>query len=63
MSQDAFNGGIEILAMPAAHTGYVIWNVRGINAEGERFLMSDGVAVGYGARPTADGHDAIYLVA
>jgi N-methylhydantoinase B len=49
--------------MPAAHTGYVIWNVRGINAEGERFLMSDGVAVGYGARPTADGHDAIYLVA
>jgi N-methylhydantoinase B len=49
--------------MPAAHTGYVIWNVRGRNAEGERFLMSDGVAVGYGARPTADGHDAIYLVA
>jgi N-methylhydantoinase B len=49
--------------MPAAHTGYVIWNVRGRNAEGERFLMSDGVAVGYGARPYADGHDAIYLVA
>jgi hypothetical protein len=49
--------------MPAAHTGYVIWNVRGRNAEGERFLMSDGVAVGYGARATADGHDAIYLVA
>lgn len=49
--------------MPAAHTGYVIWNVRGINYNGERFLMSDGVAVGYGARATADGHDAIYLVA
>jgi N-methylhydantoinase B len=49
--------------MPAAHTGYVIWQVRGLDAEGERFLMSDGVAVGYGARPTADGHDAIYLVA
>lgn len=49
--------------MPAAHTGYVIWNVRGRNAHGERFLMSDGVAVGYGGRPTADGHDAIYLVA
>jgi N-methylhydantoinase B len=49
--------------MPAAHTGYVIWNVRGRNAEGERFLMSDGVAVGYGARSYADGHDAIYLVA
>ena len=49
--------------MPAAHTGYVIWNVRGLNSNGERFLMSDGVAVGYGARATADGHDAIYLVA
>jgi len=49
--------------LPAAHTGYVIWNARGRNAAGERFLMSDGVAVGYGARPTADGHDAIYLVA
>lgn len=49
--------------MPAAHTGYVIWNVRGRDAEGGRFLMSDGVAVGYGARATADGHDAIYLVA
>ncbi len=49
--------------MPAAHTGYVIWNVRGLTDDGERFLMSDGVAVGYGARATADGHDAIYLVA
>ena len=49
--------------MPAAHTGYVIWQARGLDTEGERFLMSDGVAVGYGARPTADGHDAIYLVA
>ena len=49
--------------LPAAHSGYVIWNVRGRDAQGARFLMSDGVAVGYGARPTADGHDAIYLVA
>ncbi|MBI3068303.1 MAG: hydantoinase B/oxoprolinase family protein, partial [Betaproteobacteria bacterium] len=49
--------------LPAAHSGYVIWNVRGRNAEGERFLMSDGVAVGYGARATADGHDAIYNIA
>lgn len=49
--------------MPAAHTGYVIWNVRGRNSRGEPFLMSDGVAVGYGGRATADGHDAIYLVA
>ncbi len=49
--------------MPAAHTGYVIWNVRGRNSRGQPFLMSDGVAVGYGGRATADGHDAIYLVA
>ena len=27
------------------------------------FLMSDGVGVGYGARPTADGIDAVYFVA
>jgi N-methylhydantoinase B len=27
------------------------------------FLMSDGIGVGYGARPTADGIDAVYLVA
>ena len=25
--------------------------------------MSDGLGVGYGARPTADGNDAVYLVA
>ena len=47
----------------AAHSAYVIWQVRGKSPEGKPFLMSDGVAVGYGARPTADGHDAIYLVA
>jgi len=49
--------------VPAAHSAYVIWQVRGRDVEGEPFLMSDGVAVGYGARPAADGHDAIYLVA
>ena len=32
-------------------------------SEGELFLMSDGVGVGYGARPFADGNDAVYLVA
>src|SRR5262249_38988585 len=29
----------------------------------ELFLLSDGLGVGYGARPTADGNDAVYLVA
>ncbi len=44
----------------AAHSAYVIWNLRGRDTDGEPFLMTDGVAVGYGARPFADGHDAIY---
>jgi N-methylhydantoinase B len=47
----------------ASHSPYVIWLIRGTTEEGERFLMSDGVACGYGARPFADGHDAVYLVA
>jgi N-methylhydantoinase B len=47
----------------AAHSAYVIWYLRGLGADGKLFLMSDGVGVGYGARPTADGNDAIYLVA
>ncbi|MGE0225911.1 MAG: hydantoinase B/oxoprolinase family protein [Acetobacteraceae bacterium] len=47
----------------AAHSAYVIWYVRGRTDAGELFLLSDGVGVGYGARPHADGNDAIYLVA
>ncbi|HTZ34913.1 MAG TPA: hydantoinase B/oxoprolinase family protein [Stellaceae bacterium] len=47
----------------AAHSAYVIWYLRGRTDDGEFFLMSDGIGVGYGARPFADGHDAVYLVA
>jgi N-methylhydantoinase B len=47
---------------PAAHSAYVIMALRGEH-EGKRFLMTDGVAVGYGARPFADGVDAVYFVA
>jgi N-methylhydantoinase B len=47
----------------AAHSAYVIWYLRGRKDDGELFLMSDGLAVGYGARPTSDGNDAVYLVA
>jgi N-methylhydantoinase B len=47
----------------AAHSAYVIWYLRGRDANGELFLLSDGLGVGYGARPTADGNDAVYLVA
>jgi N-methylhydantoinase B len=47
----------------AAHSAYVIWYMRGLGEDGRLFLLSDGLAVGYGARPTADGNDAVYLVA
>jgi len=47
---------------PAAHSAYVVIMLRG-NADGRPFLMSDGVGVGYGARATADGIDAVYFVA
>lgn len=47
---------------PAAHSAYVVVALRGDHA-GKRFLMSDGVGVGYGARPFADGTDAVYFVA
>ena len=49
---------------PAANSVYNIYFLRGVDAAtGEYFLCSDGVAVGYGARPFADGLDAIYYVA
>jgi N-methylhydantoinase B len=50
--------------VPAPSSVYNIYFLRGFDpARGEFFLCSDGVAVGYGARPTADGLDAIYYVA
>lgn len=52
---------------PAAHAAYVITLMRGTyRAESgalEPFLLADGIGVGYGARPTADGIDAVYFVA
>lgn len=47
----------------AAHSAYVIWYLRGHTDDGRYYLMSDGIGVGYGARPFADGNDAIYLIA
>lgn len=50
--------------VPAPSSVYNIYFLRGFDqARGEFFLCSDGVAVGYGARPFADGLDAIYYVA
>jgi N-methylhydantoinase B len=49
---------------PASNSVYNIYFLRGFDAKRrEYFLVSDGVAVGYGARPFADGLDAIYYVA
>ena len=47
----------------ASHSAYVIYYIRGKDDDGKTFLMSDGIGVGYGARPTSDGNDAIYLIA
>jgi N-methylhydantoinase B len=60
----ALNGLINVAGTPApaAHSAYVIILLRG-TANGKPFLMSDGVGVGYGARPYADGTDTVYFVA
>jgi N-methylhydantoinase B len=57
-----FNVATQGKAM-AAHSAYVIWYIRGREDDGKLFLLSDGLGVGYGARPTSDGNDAVYLVA
>ncbi len=58
------NGLINVAGTPApaAHSAYVIMLLRGL-AGGKPFLMSDGLGVGYGARPAADGIDTVYFVA
>ena len=53
------NGGRGV----AASSPYSLYYMRGKAPNGEPFLLTDGVAVGHGARSFADGHDAIYLVA
>jgi N-methylhydantoinase B len=44
----------------AGFSSYVIYYMRGRDQTGHNFLLSDGIGVGYGARPYADGNDAIY---
>ncbi|MDI6028487.1 hydantoinase B/oxoprolinase family protein [Corticibacterium sp. UT-5YL-CI-8] len=48
---------------PAASNAYSLYYMRGKGPDGSPFLLTDGVAVGYGARPTADGIDAVYFIA
>ncbi|MBM3568084.1 MAG: hydantoinase B/oxoprolinase family protein [Alphaproteobacteria bacterium] len=48
----------------AGIASYALWYLRTTDpASGETLLMNDGVAVGFGGRPQADGHDAVYFVA
>ncbi len=48
----------------AASAAYSIYFLRGNDpATGQPFLIADGVGVGHGARPFADGHDGVYYVA
>ncbi|WP_103000259.1 hydantoinase B/oxoprolinase family protein [Sphingobium sp. SA916] len=48
----------------ASNPAYTFYFMRGVDpATGKAFLLIDGVAVGYGARSFADGHDAVYFVA
>lgn len=65
----ALNGLVNVAggSAPAAQSAYVVAMTRGtfINdaQERERFLLVDGIGVGYGARDFADGIDAVYFVA
>ena len=65
----AVNGLINVAGgtAPAAHSAYVIGFMRGTykttTGELAPFLMFDGIGVGWGARATADGTDAVYFVA
>lgn len=47
----------------AASNAYSIYYLSGTGDDGKGFLLTDGVAVGYGARPVADGIDAVYFIA
>jgi N-methylhydantoinase B len=50
-------------ASVAASNVYALYYLRGRQESGAQFLLTDGVAVGNGARPYADGIDAVYFVA
>ena len=59
--------GLMNLAEPgsanAGGSSYAIWYLRNANPSATPFFVNDGIAVGYGARPYADGPDAVYFVA
>jgi N-methylhydantoinase B len=58
VSNAASRGGAN-----AGGSSYAIWFIRNADPSAPPYLVNDGVAVGFGARPYADGHDAVYFVA
>ncbi|RVT84191.1 hydantoinase B/oxoprolinase family protein [Rhodobacteraceae bacterium CCMM004] len=60
----ALNGLVNVAGggAPAAHAAYVVAILR-LTLGGRTILLADGIGVGYGARPDADGIDAVYFVA
>jgi N-methylhydantoinase B len=52
---------------PASNSAYVVNIMRGkfrdADSQLQPYLLADGIGVGYGARATADGIDAVYFVA
>ena len=65
----ALNGLVNVAGggAPAAQSAYVVAMIRGTHRDEagalQPYLLSDGIGVGYGARPTDDGIDAVYFVA
>ena len=49
--------------VPAASSVYVLYYLRSFDGNGALDLCIEGLAVGFGARPHADGIDAVYYVA
>jgi N-methylhydantoinase B len=47
----------------ASSPAYSLSILRGVDSSHEPFLLADGCAVGFGARPFSDGLDAVYFVA
>ncbi|MGE0807486.1 MAG: hydantoinase B/oxoprolinase family protein [Burkholderiaceae bacterium] len=48
----------------ASFPAYTFYFLRGVDPTShDEFLLTDGVAVGYGGRAFADGHDAVYFIA
>jgi N-methylhydantoinase B len=49
--------------MPAASCSYCLYLLRAFDRETHQFILcTDGIGVGHGARPAADGLDAVYFV-